>query len=63
MTPPGRGIGDVRLVPLVVGVVVLATGIALVFLDLIRLLTNLRYYQRVSLHLVSRNLNTLACRP
>jgi chloride channel protein, CIC family len=48
-----------RLVPVAIGVGVLATGVALALVDLIGLLTNLLYYQRVSLHLVSPDANSL----
>ncbi len=38
---------------------VLATGIALALLDMIGFLTNLLYYQRLSIHLVSPDANRL----
>ncbi len=67
--PPGtpeRALGDftttaavLRLVPLAVLIGVLATGIALALLDMIGFLTNLLYYQRLSVQLVSPDANQL----
>lgn len=51
--------GLLRLVPLAIAVGALAAGISLGLLDMIGLITNLLYYQRVSAHLVSPNANTL----
>lgn len=48
-----------RLVPLGIGVGVLAAGISLALLSMIGFFTNLFYYQRLSFHLVSPNANTL----
>jgi H+/Cl- antiporter ClcA len=48
-----------RLVPLAILIGVLATGIALALLDMIGFLTNLLYYQRLSVRLVSPNANQL----
>ncbi len=48
-----------RLVPLAIVIGVLATGIALALLDMIGFLTNLLYYQRLSVRLVSPDANTL----
>jgi chloride channel protein, CIC family len=48
-----------RLVPLAVVIGALATGIALALLDMIGFLTNLLYYQRLSVQLVSPNANQL----
>jgi H+/Cl- antiporter ClcA len=69
LRPPGaaeRTLGDftttpaiLRLVPLAVFIGALSAGIALVLLDMIGFLTNLLYYQRVSVQLVSPNENTL----
>jgi len=47
------------LVPLAVAIGVLGAGISLVLLDMIGFFTNLLYYQRLSVHLVSPNANTL----
>ncbi len=61
-----RGLGDFTttpailwLVPLSVGVGALGAGISLALLDMIGFFTNLFYYQRLSVHLVSPNANTL----
>ena len=48
-----------RIVPLAVVIGVLATGIALALLDMIGFLTNLLYYQRLSVHHLSPNANQL----
>ena len=48
-----------RLVPLAIVIGVLATGIALALLDMIGFLTNLLYFQRLSVQLVSPDGNTL----
>jgi chloride channel protein, CIC family len=48
-----------RLVPLAIVIGALATGIALALLDMIGFLTNLLYYQRLSVRLVSPDANTL----
>lgn len=48
-----------RLVPLAVLIGVLGAGISLALLDMIGFFTNLFYYQRISVHLVSPNANTL----
>ena len=48
-----------RLVPLAIVIGLLATGIALALLDMIGFLTNLLYYQRLSVRLVSPDANTL----
>lgn len=62
----GRDLGDFTatptmlwLVPLAVVIGALGAGISLVLLDMIGFLTNLLYYQRLSLHLVSPDANTL----
>jgi H+/Cl- antiporter ClcA/CBS domain-containing protein len=47
------GLGMLRLVPLGVVIGLLSAAIALALLDLIGLVTNLLYFQRVSVHLVS----------
>ena len=61
-----RALGDftaspelLRLVPLALAVGVFAAGISLALLDMIGFFTNLFYYQRISVHLVSPNANTL----
>ncbi len=61
-----RALGDftttttvLRLVPLAVVIGALGAGIALALLDMIGLFTNLCYYQRLSVHLVSPDSNTL----
>jgi H+/Cl- antiporter ClcA len=61
-----RALGDftatpsiLPLVPLAVLIGALGAGISLALLDMIGFLTNLLYYQRVSIHLVSPNANTL----
>ncbi len=54
MTP-----ATLRLVPLAVVLGALGAGISLALLDMIGLLTNLFYYQRLSLHLTSPSANTL----
>ena len=61
-----RALGDftttpaiLRLVPLAIGVGALAAGISLALLDMIGFFTNLFYYQRLSVKLVSPNANTL----
>ncbi|MGH9169448.1 MAG: chloride channel protein [Acidimicrobiales bacterium] len=61
-----RGLGDfttrpeiLRLVPLGILVGALGAGISLGLLDMIGFFTNLLYYQRLSVHLVSPNANTL----
>jgi H+/Cl- antiporter ClcA len=63
---PERTLGDftvtteiLRLVPLGIGVGAVAAGISLALLDMIGLVTNLLYYQRLSVHLVSPAGNTL----
>lgn len=48
-----------RLIPLAIAVGVFAAGISLALLDMIGFFTNLFYYQRLSVHLVSPNANTL----
>ncbi|HEY6474788.1 MAG TPA: chloride channel protein [Acidimicrobiales bacterium] len=69
LRPPGaaeRTLGDftttpaiLRLVPLALLIGALSAGIALVLLDMIGFLTNLLYYQRISVELVSPNANQL----
>ncbi len=69
LRPPGaaeRILGDftttpaiLRLVPLALFIGALSAGIALVLLDMIGFLTNLLYYQRISVQLVSPNANQL----
>jgi chloride channel protein, CIC family len=61
-----RALGDftttpaiLRLVPLAIVIGALATGVALALLDMIGFLTNLLYYQRLSVRLVSPNANQL----
>lgn len=61
-----RALGDftttpaiLRLVPLAIVIGVLSTGIALALLDMIGFLTNLLYYQRLSVRLVSPDANQL----
>jgi CIC family chloride channel protein len=61
-----RALGDftttpaiLRLVPLALAVGALGAGISLALLDMIGFFTNLFYYQRLSVHLVSPNANTL----
>ncbi len=61
-----RGLGDftttpalLRLVPLAITIGALGAGISLALLDMIGFFTNLFYYQRLSVHLVSPNNNTL----
>ena len=61
-----RSLGDftatpalLRLVPLGIAVGALGAGVSLALLDMIGLFTNLFYYQRLSVHLVSPNANTL----
>jgi H+/Cl- antiporter ClcA len=63
---PERTLGDftttpaiLRLVPLAILIGALATGIALALLDMIGFLTNLLYYQRLSVTLVSPDANQL----
>jgi CBS domain-containing protein len=63
---PERALGDftttpaiLRLVPLAIVIGALATGIALALLDMIGFLTNLLYYQRLSVQLVSPENNQL----
>jgi H+/Cl- antiporter ClcA len=63
---PERALGDftvtpaiLRLVPLAVVIGALATGIALALLDMIGFLTNLLYYQRFNVELVSPDGNQL----
>jgi H+/Cl- antiporter ClcA/CBS domain-containing protein len=63
---PERVLGDftttpaiLRLVPLAILIGALATGIALALLDMIGFLTNLLYYQRLSVELVSPDANQL----
>jgi CIC family chloride channel protein len=48
-----------RLVPVAILIGVLATAVALALLDMIGFFTNALYYQRLSVHLVSPNNNTL----
>jgi CIC family chloride channel protein len=62
----GRALGDftttpniLKLVPLAIVVGVLGAGVSLALLDMIGFLTNLLYYQRLSVHLVSPYGNTL----
>ena len=64
--PPAESLADftttpdlLRLVPLAIVVGALATGVALALLDMIGFITNLAYYQRVSIKLVSPAANTL----
>ncbi len=64
--PPAEALADftatpdlLRLVPLAIVVGALATGVALALLDMIGFITNLAYYQRVSVRLVSPADNTL----
>jgi CIC family chloride channel protein len=61
-----RGLGDftatpalLRLVPLALLIGALGAGVSLGLLDMIGLITNLVYYQRLSAQLVSPNANTL----
>jgi H+/Cl- antiporter ClcA len=61
-----RALGDfttrpaiLRLVPLAIAVGALGAGISLALLDMIGFFTNLFYYQRISVHLVSPNANTM----
>jgi CIC family chloride channel protein len=61
-----RSLGDfttelsiLRLVPVAIAVGALGAGISLALLDMIGFLTNVLYYQRLSVHLVSPNANTL----
>lgn len=61
-----QGLGDftattrlLRLVPLAIAVGALAAGVSLALLDMISFVTNLVYYERLSVHLVSPNANTL----
>ncbi len=61
-----RALGDftataaiLRLVPLAIAIGVLGAGISLALLDMIGFFTNLFYYQRLSVTLVSPNANTL----
>jgi chloride channel protein, CIC family len=61
-----RSLGDfttttavLRLIPLAILIGALATGIALALLDMIGFLTNLLYYQRLSVQLVSPDANQL----
>ncbi len=61
-----RSLGDftttaatLRLVPLAIVIGALSTGIALALLDMIGFLTNLLYYQRLSVQLVSPDSNQL----
>ncbi len=61
-----RALGDftttpaiLRLVPLAILIGGLGAGISLALLDMIGFFTNLFYYQRLSVHLVSPNANTL----
>lgn len=63
---PQRELGDftttpaiLRLVPLAIFIGALGAGISLALLDMIGFVTNLVYYQRLSVHLVSPNANTL----
>jgi hypothetical protein len=62
----GDSLGDftttpsiLRLVPLAIVIGALGAGISLALLDMIGFFTNLFYYQRISVHLVSPNANTL----
>src|SRR5579872_366268 len=48
-----------RLVPLALAIGALGAGVSLALLDSIGFVTNLLYYQRLSVHLVSPNANTL----
>src|ERR1700684_221662 len=64
--PRVRSLGDftatpaiLRLVPLAVVVGALGAGVSLALLDMIGFFTNLFYYQRLSVHLVSPFGNTL----
>ena len=64
--PRARSLGDftttpaiLRLVPLAVVVGTLGAGVSLALLDMIGFFTNLFYYQRISVQLVSPNANTL----
>jgi chloride channel protein, CIC family len=64
--PKARSLGDftttpaiLRLVPLAVAVGALGAGVSLALLDMIGFFTNLFYYQRLSVHLVSPDANTL----
>jgi H+/Cl- antiporter ClcA len=52
-------VGILRLVPLALLIGALSAGIALALLDMIGFLTNLLYYQRLSVRLVSPDANTL----
>jgi len=63
---PEQALGDftttpalLLLVPLALGIGALGAGISLALLDMIGFFTNLFYYQRISVHLVSPNANTL----
>ncbi|HEX8940059.1 MAG TPA: chloride channel protein [Candidatus Limnocylindrales bacterium] len=65
-TPTERGLGDftmgvdaLRLIPLALAVGLIASGIALVLLDMIGLVTNLCYYGRLDLRLTSPAANHL----
>src|ERR1700684_3876374 len=64
--PRVRSLGDftatpaiLRLVPLAVVVGALGAGVSLALLDMIGFFTNLFYYQRISVQLVSPDANTL----
>ena len=66
ITTAERALGDftttpaiLRLVPLAIAVGALGAGISLALLDMIGFFTNLFYYQRISVTLVSPNANTL----
>lgn len=48
-----------NLVPLAVGIGIIGAGVSLALLDMIGFVTNLLYYQRLSVHLVSPYGNTL----
>ena len=51
--------GILKLVPLAVGIGILGAGVSLALLDMIGFFTNLLYFQRLSVHLVSPYGNTL----
>ena len=51
--------GVLRLVPVAIVIGALSTGVALALLDMIGFFTNVLYYQRLSVHLVSPNANAL----
>jgi chloride channel protein, CIC family len=61
-----RSLGDfttepsiLRLLPLAIAVGAIGAGVSLALLDMVGFVTNLFYYQRLNVHLVSPNANTL----